>query len=267
MDLLTSAPLDLHPDTTTMAVFRYSLDRGECFGAHDHPQHQLSWSPAGTLTAETPGRHWQLLRTAALWIPANLPHDVGASRPSELLNVRFNAAFCPFLDDEPVVVAATPLLVALIERLSDPRLDGERRTRAEHVLLDELKPVVDGSVSVPMPRDDRALAVARALLADPADGRSLTDWGRVVGASERTLVRFFSGETGLSFSAWRSRVRIRAALRHLDAGATTAATASGVGYRNVGAFIDAFHRATGVTPGAYRTRPGDVTQRDPNGAG
>lgn len=259
MDLLTSAPLELHPDTTTMAVFRYALGSGECFGAHTHPQHQLSWSPSGTLTAETPGRHWQLLRTSALWIPADLPHDVGASRPAELVNVRFNAAFCPFLDDEPVVVDATPLLVALIERLADPEMDEERRARAEQVLLDELAPVAGSpmsmsmSMSVPMPFDGRALAVARALLADPADGRALSAWGREVGASERTLVRFFSTETGLSFSAWRSRVRLRAALGHLDAGATTSSAAARVGYRNVGAFIDAFQRVTGITPGAYRT--------------
>ena len=114
-----------------------------------------------------------------------------------------------------------------------------------------------------MPRDDPALQVAERVIADPADGRTLADWGRVVGAGERTLVRYFAQQTGLTFTTWRTQVRMRAALGHLERGASTSATAGLVGYRDVGAFIDAFRRATGATPGSFRrrcaTQPSDAS--------
>ena len=56
------------------------------------------------------------------------------------------------------------------------------------------------------PSDERARDVAEALLADPADPRTLHDWGHAVGASSRTLARAFLSDTGLSFGRWRTLV-------------------------------------------------------------
>jgi AraC-like DNA-binding protein len=72
-----------------------------------------------------------------------------------------------------------------------------------------------------------------------------------VHAGVRTLSRLFAAETGLSFAQWRTRIRIRAAIEHLAEGASVNATARAVGYRKPDAFIAAFRRATGQTPGTY----------------
>jgi AraC-like DNA-binding protein len=50
---------------------------------------------------------------------------------------------------------------------------------------------------------------------------------------------------------WRTQVRIRAAIQLLGSGATVNATARAVGYRKPSAFISAFRRFTGQTPGTY----------------
>ncbi|MBV9416428.1 MAG: helix-turn-helix transcriptional regulator [Solirubrobacterales bacterium] len=122
---------------------------------------------------------------------------------------------------------------------------------AEAVLLDLLKPVATTTIEVTLPADERAIDVARGLLADPADGRSLAEWGREVGASGRTLTRAFLAGTGVRFRRWRTAVRLRAALPRLACGEPISAVADRVGYQTPSAFVAAFRRETGLTPGAY----------------
>jgi hypothetical protein len=102
------------------------------------------------------------------------------------------------------VVAIRPLLreaVGLLARAGGAQ--GERRTRLEAVFLDEVADLRPESRLVVLPGDGPARAVADELLADPAEGRSLDELGRAVGASSRTLQRRFRAETGLTFQQWR----------------------------------------------------------------
>ncbi|WNV87761.1 AraC family transcriptional regulator [Umezawaea sp. Da 62-37] len=106
-----------------------------------------------------------------------------------------------------------------------------------------------------MPTDPRARAIAEQLIAHPADQRELTAWADHVHAGVRTLSRLFRAETGLSFATWRTQVRIRAAIPMLAGGTPVNAAARAVGYRKPSAFIAAFRRVTGHTPGTYLTTP------------
>jgi AraC-like DNA-binding protein len=144
----------------------------------------------------------------------------------------------------------TPLLRELIGHLEQDLTTTERR-RAEAVLFDLLEPVRAATIDVRVPVDPRACDVADALFADPADGRTLAQWGRAVGASSRTLARAFLAETGLSFGRWRTLVRLQASLRYLADGMPVTVVAGRVGYRTPSAFVAAFRAHTGVTPGRY----------------
>jgi AraC-like DNA-binding protein len=146
------------------------------------------------------------------------------------------------------------VLAELIHHLAETPLDPARRRRAEAVLLDLLEPVAVATIDAPTPRDPRARNVAAALLDAPSDQRSLDDWGRHVGASSRTLARAFRNDTGLGFARWRTLVRIRTALPILAAGEPVGNVARRVGYETASAFVAAFRRETGVTPGAYFRR-------------
>lgn len=75
--------------------------------------------------------------------------------------------------------------------------------------------------------------------------------GRQTGASERTLARVFVAETGVSFGRWRTLIRIQAALTALAGGEPVGNVARRVGYDSDSAFVQAFRRETGVTPGSY----------------
>jgi AraC-like DNA-binding protein len=148
-------------------------------------------------------------------------------------------------------VAASPLLCDLIGYLENRDLTPGQRARGEGVLADQLSPVVMTAVDVRWPADDRARKVADGLAAAPADGRTLAEWGHEVGASERTLARAFLTGTGVSFGRWRTLIRVQSALRLLAAGDAVSAVARRVGYDSDSAFVQAFRRETGLTPGAY----------------
>jgi AraC-like DNA-binding protein len=94
-----------------------------------------------------------------------------------------------------------------------------------------------------------------ALLANPADKRTLAEWGREAGASERTLARAFLAGTGIPFGRWRTLLRLQAALPALAAGVPVSAVARQAGYDTASAFVAAFRRETGLTPAAYFRNP------------
>jgi AraC-like DNA-binding protein len=64
----------------------------------------------------------------------------------------------------------------------------------------------------------------------------------------------FRAETGLSFGAWRQRARLLSALQLLAENESVTQTAIAVGYASTSAFVAAFRRALGNTPGQYFTQ-------------
>lgn len=222
------------------------------FELHRHRWHQLAWASEGVVVVETPGGTWVLPPTRALWIPGGVPHTTGAQDSAVLRSPYLRPETCPAGWAEPTVINVPPLLRELIVHLADPALPDAARARAEPVVYDLLEPVAPTRpVNVPLPADERALRVARALIADPADGRTLEAWGREVGASGRTLARIFLTETGLSFGRWRVQVRLVAALGHLAAGVPVTTVAHRVGYGTPSAFGAVFRRAFGESPASY----------------
>jgi len=153
--------------------------------------------------------------------------------------------------DSPTLVEAEGLVGSLGLHLVSPDLGVRERERAEAVLWDLLTPVPVTVLSTPMPSDDRARRVALGLRADVTDGRSLTDWGREVGASARTLARLFVAETGMGFERWRTHTRIAAAIPLLAAGRSVSVVGREVGYATPSAFAAAFRREIGTTPSEY----------------
>jgi AraC-like DNA-binding protein/quercetin dioxygenase-like cupin family protein len=245
-------------ETAAILVTTRGMAPGTRFHWHTHPQHQLAWAPTGVLIAVAGEGTWVLPPTRALWIPARVPHEISCHGRATMRALYLRPKLCPITWSQPQPVSAGPLLAELINHVADPGLDPLRRARAEAVLIDNLEPVSRATIDAPMPTDDRAADVARALLDEPRDPRSLDQWGSHVGASARTLARAFADGTGIPFGRWRTAVRLRAALPYLAAGESVARVARRVGYGTPSAFVAAFRRETGLTPGGYfrPDRPG-----------
>jgi AraC-like DNA-binding protein len=236
-------------------VVTFPMPVGTRFDWHEHCDHQLAWAPEGVLVVRTAGGSYVLPPARALWIPAGTRHETHASGAAVLRSAYVRPTRCPIAWDRPTPIAVSPLLGALIPHLEGDELADEDRARAEAVLFDLLVPLALATIDVRLPTDDRARAVADALLADPGDGRTLHAWGHDVGASSRTLARVFRAETGLSFGRWRTFARLQAALLQLAEGLPVAVVAARVGYRTPSAFVAAFRAHTGTTPGRYFQSP------------
>lgn len=87
---------------------------------------------------------------------------------------------------------------------------------------------------------------------DPGERRDLQDLAVESGASLRTLQRCFSEETGFSIEAWRQKARLIHAAAALASGASVTAAAFDCGYDSASAFIAAFRKQFGVTPGKFQ---------------
>lgn len=122
------------------------------------------------------------------------------------------------------------------------------------MLLDELAVLPVAPIDLPMPHDARALRVAKHVRETVDGAHTLARVAKHAGASSRTLERLFRAETGLSFGAWRQRARLLRAPQLLADDATVTQTALSVGYESTSAFVAAFRRTIGTTPGRYFNR-------------
>ncbi|WP_233571826.1 helix-turn-helix domain-containing protein [Cellulomonas triticagri] len=219
---------------------------------HHHAEHELLWGARGLLTVETDDGWFAVPATAGLWIPAGTAHTVESSGGTGF--------FCSYLTHAPeavgertTAVTVPPVVAELFRTLSTEELPDPVRARCEQVVLDLLRPVEVAPMVLPMPTDPRLLAVARTLLRQPDDARSVAQWAAEQAMSVRHLSRRFAQETGMTFEQWRLHARVRVALGLLAQGMPVAAVGRRVGYASASAFVQAFARVMGHTPGWYQS--------------
>jgi AraC-like DNA-binding protein len=256
MRLVDQSPAQL-TDGAAVWLDRFEMRSGDSFGLHHHELlHQLCWSPEGVLNVEAGGGRWSLAPSLAMWIPVGVLHDVGCARGAHFHSLYVVADRCPIDWSAPTLVGVGRLLAEVIHHLADRRAEGAIRARAEQFMFDLLQPIGADRAALRLPADPRAAAVADGLLRRPADGRTLDDWGREVGASGRTLARLFLAQTGVSFGEWRALARVQAAADLLGSGGTVATVAAAVGYRDPAAFAAVFRRLTGSAPSRFAVARG-----------
>lgn len=226
---------------------------GEGTGQHHHRRDQLVFAAAGVMRVFTPRGLWVVPPERAVWVPGGVSHELQMCGAVSLRTLYFTPSLALALA-EPVVLAVSPLLREAVLRfasLSPAEAERGPASRLLQVVIDELQVTGTAPFSLSMPRDPRALRVARALLANPADVRTLAAWAALVGASERTLSRHFNQQTGVSFAAWRQQVRLLQALEWLAEGASVTRVALDLGYAGPSPFVAAFRRSLGTTPARY----------------
>lgn len=232
-----------------------SLERGEAapidIETHCHPDPMLLWASTATITATIASRNWLVPPGYGLWVPGGIEHAAAVLHAGEGSLITFDPDRCPITWTEPTGVSIGPLLCEIIAHLHRIGPQDPSRPHAETLMFDLLTPLPAQDIHVSMPADPRVRTIAKQIIADPADQRELAAWAYRVHAGVRTLSRLFLAETGLSFTHWRTQVRVRAAIQLLINGESVTSTARAVGYRKPSAFINAFRHATGQTPGTY----------------
>jgi AraC-like DNA-binding protein/mannose-6-phosphate isomerase-like protein (cupin superfamily) len=221
--------------------------------AHRHDDHQIVYAGRGVLTVSTDAGSWVVPATRAIWIPAGTVHSHHAHGECELHLIGLPAEDNRLRLERPTVLTVGPLLRELILAYTrPPHDDSPARKRLRAVLLDQLCSSPQQPLHLPTPADPRLGAVCAILRDNPADGRTLVELGREVGASSRTLTRLFRSEVNMSFPQWRTQLRLHHALLLLADGTPVTTVARRCGWASPSAFIDAFRQAFGHTPGAHQ---------------
>lgn len=236
---------------------------GEIVPEHTHSEHQLVYADFGLLSVDTPSSRWVVPPLRALWVPAQTPHAITARADSKMSTLYLEPTVAIADLDDVTVISVSPLLRELITHIHQSPPAGAALARLEVVILDQLTTAPSAPLDLPRLRDPRARAIAEALERNPRDRRTLREFGRDFGASERTLQRVFTAETGSTFGHWRTQLRLQHGVIALSQGqsVTTAATSSG--YNEPSAFIAAFRSVFGTTPGRYFT-DSDLGQPNPD---
>ncbi|WP_147440366.1 helix-turn-helix domain-containing protein [Mycetocola tolaasinivorans] len=227
------------------------MREGRTWPLHAHHTHELLWGIEGVVILRTETAIYAVPGGASIWVPAGIAHEVHAGPGSALLCSWFaDEGERPGLEHVAVLVTPT-LLDQVLDHLMVRDLSAPERANAEAFALDLLEPTPRLVVDVPLPHTPWLRVITDALLERPADDRTVEEWAALCRVSVRTLMRHFQAETGLSFSGWRTEVRMRFAIQRLTLGDSVATVARGTGFRTAAAFGAAFRKHTGVTPGTF----------------
>jgi len=248
-------PKDYQDVPRAIAVMAKSFVPGATLAPHAHARDQLLYAINGVMRVAMAREAYIVPPDRALYVPAGLEHGVAMRGRVEMRTLYITPGVAPGLPSSPAVMDISGLLKALILALLDEPVLYEQKGRGGLVaalIFDELARAPHLQLVIPMPRDERLKRLCKALLDDPARCETLDDWAQEAGASARTLSRLFSSEVGLSFTAWRQRVRFHNAMEAIVRGERVGAVARANGYESASAFTAAFRKALGVTPGSLR---------------
>lgn len=221
---------------------------------HRHAKAQVLYATTGAMQVDTDAGEWILPSQRALWIPPELPHGFSCRRETHVYALYVQPGFIDLPLTECRVVDVSRLLHELILRAVDlPRIyqPGDAAHRLAAVVGDELAGLRPEPLHLPLPSDPRARRLCDWLRAHPDDTSPLAELALAFGAGERTLARLIRSETGLTFGAWRERLRAHRGVELLTEGQTVTSAAMALGYQTTSAFIAAFKRVFGITPGSY----------------
>ena len=221
---------------------------------HAHGSDQLIYAIRGVMQVSSDQGMWLIPPHFALWIPARTDHRIHMPEAVSMRTLYFRPGIVTRSSPGCDVLHVTPLLRELI--LESVRIGRLRaRDRDERALRDlavlQLEKASPVPTFVTLPKEPRALSVARAILKNPAQTKPLAALCSNVGVSVRTIERAFRKDIGTDFESWRRQVRLTKAVELLVSGYSVKEVAFAVGYRQSSAFVEAFRRTLGRTPKAW----------------
>ncbi|WP_299787341.1 helix-turn-helix transcriptional regulator [uncultured Shewanella sp.] len=241
-------------DTLDLPVVGIAADVGRHdSGMHMHRKGQLLYAPLGCMNITLDNTQCILPPTKAAWIPAGVQHCVQMRNVVAYRSVYFDAGSFTELPQKMKIVSVNALLQALIERVAlwewDKPIDEQLAVTA--LFIEELESAPEESLLLPLPTDPRLKPWLSALRAGDELALPLKVMARSIGASEKTISRIFSRQTGMPYQAWRQQWRLHSAIEKLAVGGSVSQVAFSLGFSSDSAFISFFKQHQGNTPSQY----------------
>lgn len=240
-------------------AFKKQQRAGTWSDLHTHQQWgELAYLVAGSIVMRTREGSYLGQATRAVWIPPGLLHEwyMPEASSNRSLFIHLSA-----LDHAPRflhlhAVEVTPLLRELILAMSDcdPCEGSSVDKRLFQVFLDTLSRATTVENPLTMPVNHRLVELCTGVLMHPDVSVCLREWSQQMCVSEKTLARLFKRQTGQTIGKWVQNARLQRAMEYIEAGQSITEVALNCGYTSLSAFIVAFKKHFGTTPGAYGTR-------------
>lgn len=239
------------------SVVGFAMDypHGLFSGRHSHLKAQLVYAISGLMRVETANALFLLPPTKALFLPADETHSISMEGDVAMRELFIERTMAAALVQEPRVLTVSPLLRELILAICAEPVDWPPDGRCPHIIaliIDEVGRAKTLMTRLPQLQEVRLSKIARAIVENPADPRTLDDWAEVCGASARTLARLFLHDTGMTFGQWRLQARLNAAFALLMTDGEIDRIAQKVGFSSQSALGVAFRRTFGLTPAQAR---------------
>lgn len=224
--------------------------------------HQLYWTPDGTLSTLAGQQSQFIGPNEAFWAERGASHDVRALGRQTTYRICLREAPAALAGLRSGAVSISATAADLVQRLCGPGVS-ERTALADRAeLLGGLSPSDEGYAAHHAIGAGFAMTVARTLSHDPGDATPIDEWAERLHISVKTLQRDFEREFMMSFSQWRTELRLRIARVLLEV-QPVGEVAYRVGYATPSAFVAAFAKKFGCTPGQYAKRAAEASLTPP----
>lgn len=244
------------PRGVSIATLAYDYRPDFRIKTHAHGSDQLLFAPRGAMEVTAGRQRWLIPPQFAFWIPARTEHSLRMCGAVSMRTLYLRPGLAAPVPGACSVIQVSPLLRELIvEAVATGQL---RASNAHHrtlqqLLVRQIAKASPMSMSVTMPADRRALAVADASMAGFRGCPPLPSLCRKAGVSVRTVERAFQRDVGLTFELWRRQARLLKAIELLAGGASVKEVSFEVGYESASTFVEMFRKTMGTTPRAWAT--------------
>ncbi|MCW8929043.1 MAG: helix-turn-helix transcriptional regulator [Gammaproteobacteria bacterium] len=224
------------------------------FPVHSHNWNQFVYATSGTLAVTVARARYVITPEQAIWVPTGVNHSVAALNGVEFRNLYVLDSPDLMMPSDCTVFSVTPLLRELIIELEN--ITGQTKNKSyvdllDNLILEQLRRSPKMNFHLPWPQSLMLQTICNSLYANPADKRSVDDWGRELGASARTLTRRFENEMGITIREWRFRLRLSLAMEWLCSGRNITEIALDLGYSSTSAFTYMFRKEMGCPPSEW----------------
>ncbi|MER7617941.1 helix-turn-helix transcriptional regulator [Nonomuraea wenchangensis] len=215
--------------------------------------HQLYWSPDGMLATRYGARTQFVGPREAFWAHRAVTHEVRAADRQSVYRICLREVPEALAGLRAGPVSMDPEAARLVEAICRPGHDEGAALAARARIMAGLGAGAADFVGHHATGTGFALTVARALSHDPGDEAGLAEWAERLHVSVKTLQRDFEREFGMPYSKVRTKLRLSTSRVLLET-RPVAEVAHRVGYSSPSAFISAFTKEYGCTPGRYADR-------------
>jgi AraC-like DNA-binding protein len=221
---------------------------------HAHEWHQLIYVSAGLMSVATEAGSWVAPATWAVWVPAGIRHGIRFVVDSAFRTAYFRPDWTDHYPPVCTAVSVSALLKELVLRtIKIGKLD--RRHPLEvaigALMVSELQVSSARSLGLKRPTGEAMCRAATLMMDRDPQAVTVSSLARAIGAGTRTFERQFFAETGMTPGRWRQHQAMLTGLEALATGTPIKSVAAQSGYRTASAFIAAFRKIFGTTPGNY----------------